>query len=118
MAAVARCLKRSSLVHPPGPLSVVFTVYNNLEELMEPLRNQGSPTSGENKPSLGTGASDGDNAEEGEDDDDTNDMAAAEPLMVINSRIIAASMGSSRMRRILPEPVSFTLEHLHVSGQL
>ncbi|RUS84479.1 hypothetical protein EGW08_007775, partial [Elysia chlorotica] len=103
-----------------GPLSVVFMMYNNLEDLMEPQQNEASPTSstddsqpvydtdiisGNSVSSRGAGS----DAAGGGTDDKT---VPATPELVVNSRIISASMGSSRLRRLLPEPVRFTLKHL------
>ncbi|GFS09433.1 adhesion G protein-coupled receptor L3 [Elysia marginata] len=107
-----------------GPLSVVFTVYNNLEDLMKPQQQGMSSTSsgdGYQEPyasTSGSGSSSSSSSKiRSRDAGSVNTVDAAasnEPTMFVNSKIIAASMGSSGwLKRLLPEPVRFTLQHLH-----
>ena len=90
---------------------------------MEPQQSQVSTTSStdDGQPSYDAESSSNSINSRGAVRDDVyadNEADSVEPVMVVNSRIIAASMGSSRLKRLLPEPVRFTLKHLHVSKQL
>ncbi|CAL1548473.1 unnamed protein product [Lymnaea stagnalis] len=88
-------------IEAKGPINIVFTLYMNLEELIQPQWNTVS--------TIPSSRNDGNyNAGTISDGNGMEDNAVLE----INSKIISASIGSTKLRRRLVEPVRFTLEHL------
>ncbi|XP_059142869.1 adhesion G protein-coupled receptor L3-like isoform X2 [Physella acuta] len=85
-----------------GRLDVLFTLYKNMEELMQPQTNTVSTFS----------ASDS-NYNAGTISDSSSIKSTSDPpTLVINSNIIGASINNSQLDSSLPEPVRFTLHHL------
>ncbi|GFN79102.1 adhesion g protein-coupled receptor l2 [Plakobranchus ocellatus] len=103
-----------------GPLNIVFTIYNNLEDLIQPSQNNlsaapsSSSTDSNIRSRYNTDTSGTEVAYNNEQTQGNTNDASVYPrsVVMVNSRIIGASIDSSKLRRTLPKPIMFTLSHL------